>query len=555
MLSHLSIQNFTIIDELELEINSNMTVLTGETGAGKSIIVDALMLALGGRTDTSIIKHGAERCAISATFDIEKLPAAQQWLTEHELNNENECTLRRIIGSDGRSRGFINNQTIPLQVLRELGNLLVSIHGQHEHQTLLKPDKQRMLLDAYGSHTALVKSVQSIYARWRKTYEQLNTLKTQNEQKNARYDLLKYQVQELDKLALQAEELIQLDQEQKQLANADEMLQTCQSALNLLSENDEVNAINLLNDIQHQLIPLRKLDPKFINISELINNAIIQIEEANNELQHYLERIDLNPERLQFVEQRLTQIHETARKHRVKPEELLALHQQLATELQQLENSDEYLLQIQSELDKLALEYQHTAEELTKKRQQTAKRLAPLVEKHMHELGMPGGKFQIQFEKNSEQTFTNHGLEKVEFYVSANPGQPLQPLAKVASGGELSRISLAIHVLTAKNEATPTLIFDEVDVGIGGSTAGIVGRLLRTLGEAAQVLCVTHLPQVASQGHHHFQVSKTISNKTTQTNIKLLDPAEKIEEIARMLGGVKITKQTLAHAKEMLETN
>jgi DNA repair protein RecN (Recombination protein N) len=553
MLAHLSIQNFTLIDTLELEFKAGMTVLTGETGAGKSIIIDALSLALGARTDISIIKHGTERCAISASFHIAQLPAAQQWLIEHELDNEHDCLLRRVIGQDGRSRGSINGQTVPLQMLRELGHLLVSIHGQHEHQTLLKTDKQRSLLDAYGGHISLVKNLQTLYSRWRKTQEQLTSLQTQNTQKTARYELLTYQVKELEKLGLQAEELAALDTEQRQLAHADELLQTCQNTLNLISENDEINLLNLLNTAHNQLSHLQKLDNKLSTVADLLNNAIIQTEEADNELRHYLDKIELNPERLQFVEQRLTQIHEVARKHRVKPEELYALQQTLTTELQQLENSDIQLLQLQQELEQLTHEYQTVATELTQKRQQAAQQLSPLVEKHLHELGMPGGRLQIQFETLLKDSCHPAGLENIEFYVSANPGQPLQPLAKVASGGELSRISLAIHVLTTQNEATPTLIFDEVDVGIGGGTAEIVGRLLRTLGKSAQVLCVTHLPQVASQGHQHLQVSKMLDTQTTQTQIKLLDEAEKIQEIARMLGGVKITSQTLAHAKEMLE--
>lgn len=553
MLAHLSIQNFTIIDSLELEFQNGMTVLSGETGAGKSIIVDALMLALGARTDISLIKHGTDRCAVSALFDITQLPAAQQWLSEHELSNEHECSLRRVIGQDGRSRGFINGQTVPLQMLRELGNLLVSIHGQHEHQTLLKADKQRHLLDAYGSHLSLVKNVQTIHARWRNTYEQLQTLQTQNEQKNARYDFLKYQVQELEQLALQPEELTELDREQRQLANADELLQNCQSSLNLLSESEEVSVLALLNTAHTQLSQLQKLDTNFSNIADLINNAIIQTEEAGHELQRYLERVELNPERLQFVEQRLTQIYEIARKHRIKPEALYDLQQTLSDELHQLENSDTHLLQLQQTLDQLTIEYQTATAELTQKRQQAAKQLAPLIEQYLQQLGMPGGRFHIQFELLADE-FSPYGVERVEFYVSANPGQPPQPLAKVASGGELSRISLAIHVLTAKNEATPTLIFDEVDVGIGGGTAEIVGRLLRMLGKSAQVFCVTHLPQVASQGHQHFQVSKTTDKQTTHTQIKLLNNEEKVQEIARMLGGVKITAQTLAHAQEMLET-
>lgn len=553
MLSNLYIHNFTIIDKLDLELHAGMTVLTGETGAGKSILIDALLLALGGRAESSMVKQGAERCTISAAFAIEELPLAQQWLIEHELGNGDECILRRVINADGRSKGFINSQPVPLQMLRELSNLLISIHGQHEHQTLLKPDKQRALLDAYAGNSVLLKKVQTLYHRWRKTQDELTQLKTQSEQRLARYDLIKYQVQELDKLDLQKDEIKHLDQEQRQLANADQLLSTCQNTINLLTDDEEVNATRLLNTIHSQLLSLKNYDKKFNEIAELINNAIIQVEEASNEIQDYLNLIELNPERLQWVEQRLSSIYDMARKHRITPEELADLYHRLTIELQQLETSDERIQQLQQELVQLSTDYQTVALELTKCRQQAAKRLAPLVEKSIRELGMPGGKFNIHFESLTQNEFTNFGLERIEFYVSANPGQPLQPLAKVASGGELSRISLAIHVLTAKSEATPTLIFDEVDVGIGGGTAEIVGRLLRTLAKSTQVLCVTHLPQVAAQGHHHLQIGKTTANKTTATKVQVLDKNAKVQEIARMLGGVKITEQTLAHAKEMLE--
>lgn len=554
MLSNLYIHNFTIIDKLDLELHAGMTVLTGETGAGKSILIDALLLALGGRAESSMVKQGAERCTISVAFAIEKLPLAQQWLSEHELGNGDECILRRVINADGRSKGFINSQPVPLQMLRELSNLLVSIHGQHEHQTLLKPDKQRALLDAYAGNAALLKKVQTFYYRWRKTQDELTQLKTQSEQRLARYDLIKYQVQELNKLDLQKDEIKYLDQEQRQLANADQLLSTCQNTINLLTDAEEVNATHLLNTIHSQLFSLKNYDKKFNDIAELVNNAIIQVEEACNEIKDYLDQIELNPERLQWVEQRLSTIYDMARKHRITPEELADLYQRLTTELHQLETSDERIQQLQQELVQLSKDYQTAAIELTKCRQQAAKRLAPLVETSMHELGMPGGKFNIHFEMLSQDEFTSFGLERIEFHVSANPGQPLQPLSKVVSGGELSRISLAIHVLTAKSEATPTLIFDEVDVGIGGGTAEIVGRLLRTLAKSTQVLCVTHLPQVAAQGHHHLQVGKITANKTTATKVQVLDKNAKVREIARMLGGVKITEQTLAYAKEMLET-
>lgn len=553
MLHSLNIQNFTIIDELTLEFKSGMTVLTGETGAGKSILIDALLLALGDRTDSKVIRTDSERCVVNATFAIQQLPAAQQWLSSHELVSDDECLLRRIITADGRSKAFINGQVVPLQLLRELGNILIGIHGQHEHQALLKPDKQRVMLDAYAGHGALCKKVQNLYQQWRKTQEALQTLQTQNSERSARSELLRYQVNELDKLALQADELIELDKEQRQLANADRLLENCQTAISLLGDNEDGNALTLLNTIHQQLLTVQNIDPKINNTVELINSAIIAAQEAESELRHYLDQVELNPERLNWVEQRLSAIHDVARKHRVAPAELCELHTRFAQELNQLENHDVHLQQLQQELTQFAQAYLQAAAELSLSRQRATQRLMPLVEKSIRQLGMPQGRFIVQLETLADQQFTSFGLERVEFQVSANPGQPLQPLAKVASGGELSRISLAIHVLTAQNDATPTLIFDEVDSGIGGGTAEVVGRLLRDLSAHTQVLCVTHLPQVAALGHQHLQINKTLSKKSTKTEVISLDQRAKINEIARMLGGVKITEHTLAHAQEMVE--
>ncbi len=552
MLQHLSIQYFTIIDTIELEFKPGMTVLTGETGAGKSILIDALMLALGGRGDSSVIRTGHERCTVTAGFNIQALPLIQQWLIAHELASDGECLLRRVITTDGRSRAFINGQTMPLQQLRELANLLLSIHGQHEHQTLLKPEKQRILLDAYAGHTALVKKVQTIYNQWRGTQDELNTLLSHTEQRQARQELLAYQTQELIKLNLQEDELTSLDIEQRQLANADHLLNNFQQLLGLLAEQDKSNVLNLINSAQIQVNSLQNIDQQFNPIAELLTNAEIQINEAVTELRHYYAQIELNPERLEWVETRLGAIHDLARKHRIQPNELIALQNKLQSELEQLENSDVAITKLQKTIAQLKQDYQNAANELSISRKQAAEQLGPKVEKSMHQLNMPGGYFSVQFIANPDNQPACYGLEKIEFLVSTNPGQALQSLAKVASGGELSRISLAIHVLTAQTDTSPTLIFDEVDVGIGGGTAEVVGHLLRKLAKSAQVLCVTHLPQVAAQSEQHLQISKLTENNITQTYIRNLSPTDKIQEIARMLGGVKITKQTLAHAKEML---
>lgn len=552
MLQQLSIQNFTIIHQLDLEFKSGMTVLTGETGAGKSILIDALLLVLGSRADSKVIANGCERCTITASFDLTHLPHAQHWLQQQELTDPNqECQLRRVLTVDGRSRSFINGQSVPLQLLRELGNLLVSIHGQHEHQTLLKQEQQRALLDNYAGHTELVKKIKELYTQWHLVTEEYNNLQRVTEQRHARLELLKYQLNELDQLAPQAEELKKLDQEQRQLANAEQLLAYAQNSVTLL-DAEEGSVLKLLNKAQHFLSVKKSIDPKLANASELLMGAIIQVQEAIDDLTHYCESIDLNPECLHKVEQRLSALHEMARKHRIAPENLVDFHQQLQQELTSLQGANNQLEQLQQKLAELSKLYVDAAKELSKSRQLAAKKLAAGVEKTIQQLGMPKGKFAVQLETLPLDQFSSHGMERLEFYCSANPGQDLQSLAKVASGGELSRISLAIHVLTAQNEATPTLIFDEVDVGIGGGTAEIVGRLLAKLGESAQVLCVTHLPQVAALGHHHFQVDKTIQADTTLTEVKVLDKKSKVKEIARMLGGVKITEQTLAHAREMV---
>jgi DNA repair protein RecN (Recombination protein N) len=544
MLQHIHIQNFTIIQQLELELQTGLTALTGETGAGKSIIVDALELALGGRTDSSLIRHGCDRCDISTTFYLKYLPDAKQWLSKHDFElNDDTLILRRTITQDGRSRGYIQGQSAPLQQLKDLGNLLVNIHGQHEHQSLMKRDAQRLLLDSHAGQLALVKEVSSHYQTWHKAQTALDTLRAQDN--TARRELLRYQVQELDTLALADNELEKLEQEHKQLANASQLIADGHAALNIMTEHELNRACHLLKSIQ-------SIDSAVTPTTELLNSVIIQTEEAINELRRYLDDLELNPERLLFLEQRLQAIYDLARKHRITPENLSKRHQELAAELKQLENADSHLEALEETLKTALLKYDAAAKKLTKQREKIAKTFSAEVTERMQTLGMPGGKFSAHIEPLTEPSM--YGLEKIEFQVSANPGQPLQSLSKVASGGELSRISLAIQVMAAQSDTTPTLIFDEVDVGIGGGTAEIVGNLLRALGKTSQVLCVTHLPQVASKGHHHLQVQKQTVDGNTVTQIQILTADEKVQEIARMLGGLKITKQTLAHAKEMIET-
>jgi DNA repair protein RecN (Recombination protein N) len=554
MLLHLTIENFTIIQHLELEFKSGMTVLTGETGAGKSILIDALLLALGGRTDNRCVKAGEERCSITAEFAVQHLPAVRAWLEEHDLIAEEDCLLRRTLTADGRSRAFINGQAVPVQFLRELGSLLISIHGQHEHQSLLKADKQRFMLDAYAGHLMLVQKIQALYSSWQKKQEMLEELKLQSAQREAQLALLNYQVNELNQLALQPGEIELLDKEQRHHAHREQLLANVQQVLSLLSESEENTILQLLNKAQYLLASAQSIDETLASVNELISNAFIQLNEAESELRHYLDRIEFDPERLAFVEQRLSVIHELARKHRAPSNELPLIHQQLQATLTQLQNSDSAIEALEADIKQIASDYLENAKLLTAQRKEAAKQLTPAIEKHLQQLNMPGSSFAISFLPNDNKEFASYGLERLEFQVSTNPGHPLQSLAKIVSGGELSRISLAIHVLTAQKDTTPTLIFDEVDVGIGGSTAEVVGRLLQTLGQCVQVFCVTHLPQVAALGHQHFRVSKIIENDNTVTHVEALETENKIYEIARMLGGVKVTPQTLAHAREMVES-
>lgn len=546
MLTQLLIKNFTIIEELNLDLQSGMTVLTGETGAGKSIIIDSLELALGARAGIKTVRKNCERCEITVIFDLQNILSARKWLKEHDLESNNECIIRRIIDADGRSRSTINGIPCPQQLVRELGVLLINIHGQHEHQNLLKADKQLEMLDCFAGHDNLCNKVKNLYLNWQKVNSELQEIQTLTNDRDAQTDLLHYQIDELDNLSLEENELENLHQEHKQLLHSEQILENCRTALELISQNN-------LSTAQSQLAGTLAIDKKINPAYELVNSAIIHAEEAEYELRHYLDSIDSNPEHLQTIEARLNKIHDLARKHRIKPEQLPDLHNELKEKLQQINNAQSNLIELQQKSAQLADEYLNAAKELSASRLEAAQKLAEKITKQMQQLNMPQGKFKVELSFINNNEFTANGLERAKFLVAVNPGHPFQPLNKTASGGELSRISLAIQVITATKDTTPTLIFDEVDAGIGGKTAQIVGYLLRSLGETAQVLCVTHLPQVAAQGHHHLQVSKNTTTDSTSAHIETLTGETRVQEIARMLGGIKITGQTLAHAKEMCE--
>lgn len=551
MLSHLQICDFAIIDRLELELGPGMTAVTGETGAGKSILVDALGLVLGERADSTTVRHGAERADISAVFDLEHLPAARRWLAGRDLDLEPDCHLRRVVSGEGRSRAYINGSPQPLQALREFGDLLVDIHGQHEHQSLLKRELQRQLLDDYGGHPALLAELGEHFQAWTRLRRRLENLQRAALERESRLDLLRYQVQELQTLNLQADEVPALEEEQRRLANAGRLLENSRQILDRLYEDESLSVHSLLNQFLRDLESLGTLDARLAPITELLNAALIQVQEAGDELRRYLHHLDLDPGRLEWVDQRLADVHALARKHRLSPGELPVLLERLQTELDALETSELREERLGKELKTVSEAYFRCAETLSGRRAAAAETLKTKVSEAMHGLGMPGGRFEVALERGDKPT--PYGLESVEFRVSANPGQPVKPLNKVASGGELSRISLAIQVITARAARIPTLVFDEVDTGIGGGVAEIVGRQLRTLGESRQVLCVTHLPQVAAQAHQHLQVSKQTGPRSTRTLVAALCSEERIGEIARMLGGIELTDNTLAHAREMIE--
>jgi DNA repair protein RecN (Recombination protein N) len=554
MLIQIHISNLVTIQELHLDIAAGTTVLTGETGAGKSILIDAIELALGSRITGNIVRPGQEKADISICFDVSKLPAACAWLKNYDLNTDShECIIRRSITHDGRSRSYINGMPSTLQPLRELSELLIDIHGQHEHQCLLKSDKQREIVDRYAGHYDLVDKVEVLADEWQQLNREIAALRKKADDRSSRSEFLKFQLQELEELQLSPDEFSSLDLEHKQLAHADELLQHINLAVNCLSDNEEVNALHTLNQALQSLETVQRVDPKISAWIDSLKNALILVSDTEDDLRRYLESVELDPERLQKIELRIGTLFDLARKHKVAPQELYDFQLKIAAELAELETSDERLSELANQLLVIEKNYYVTANKLTLSREKTGKKLAVEITQIIQTLALPYAQFEIHFEKEDAARISPAGLEKVLFHIKTNTDQPLQPLHKVVSGGELSRIGLAIHMATATQHTISTLIFDEVDVGIGGGTAEIVGKLLRQLGKTHQVICITHQPQVAAQGHQHLCVEKVTQQGSTHTKVSLLNDAQKIQELARMLGGVEITKKTIAHAKEMLE--
>ncbi len=553
MLTHIHISNLAIVDEIDIELEPGMTTLTGETGAGKSILVDALGLVLGDRADSAVIRHGCERAEIAAGFDITGNRSVSRWLQQRDMDADGECQLRRVINRSGRSRGYINGQAATMNLLRELGEQLVDIHGQHEHQSLLRTPVQRQLLDAFGGHHKALEQVAALSADWREARARLDTLVTSDTERDARLDLLRYQLQELDALGMTSADITSIDEEYARQANAGRLLSACQAGLQRLDADDGESASSLVNQTLDELRELSTLDSGLQETVALLTEAAINIQEGITSLRHYTDGLDLDPERLHWLEQRIGLLHDLARKHHCKPVELPDVERRLREELDSIEHADEHRADLETRVSELGSAWSGAAAELTRRRKKAARTFSKEITAAMQTLGMAGGIFEARVDQRKDAACSANGQDDIVFLVSANKGQPPQALAQVASGGELSRISLSIQVISAGSETIPTLIFDEVDSGIGGGVAEIVGRKLRALANGRQVLCVTHLPQVAALAHQQCQVIKTTTGETTRTRVSRLDSQERIDEIARMLGGVKITRQTRGHAEEMIK--
>ena len=569
MLTNLSIRNYAIASALDISFKPGMTAITGETGAGKSIILGALGLVLGDRADRDVVRDGCERADISAEFDVSNLTAASQWLTDNALESPDDpglCLLRRSVSSDGRSRAWVNNTPVTLQALSALGECLMDIHSQHEHHSLLKKTTHQTLLDDFAGTQDNVRQLRQLAAQWRELQQQLTALKHAIAGQSAANELARYQLDELETLQLGDQELQQLEQELDELSQADARLAGIQSLLLICREHDEGNIRQQLQQAQQMLRQLTQkkttgesadsVAARLQSVGDMLNTALIQVEEAADEMNRLADRIEINPARLEQLNQRLNDIHQLARKHKVRPDELPALRQQLQEQLDSVLHNTDQIQQLETLQAQLREQWQRIASETGKKRQVAAKKLATAVNAQLHALGMSEAELSVTLHPEDPETPQTHGLEHAEFLISTNRGQAPRALAKIASGGELSRISLAIQVITAMTSQTPCLVFDEVDVGIGGSVARVVGKLLRQLGTRGQVLCVTHQALVAGMANQHFKVSKSSATESARSQVTELDAGQRQIEVARMLGGEDnqgvVSSESIAHARELL---
>jgi DNA repair protein RecN (Recombination protein N) len=552
MLAGLSIRDLAVVDTLELEFESGFTVLTGETGAGKSILLTALGLALGDRADSGLIRPGAQRAEVHVTFELDEAGEASRWLETHELRDGTNCMLRRVINPDGRSKAFINSRPVTLQALQELGALLVEIHGQHAHLSLLQASEQRRLLDESGSEPGLVKDTQELFNRWKSLSRELTARRQEAADRAAREELLRYQLEEMARLEISNLDYQGLLIQHTRLANVGRIGALSREQLDLLYDNEQLSVTKLLVQARHAAKELEQLAPELNGLNGMLQEAEIQVKEAVATLRHAIDDLECDPKQLEALDERLADLHHLARKHHTHPQELPAKYQELQDEVDRLTRGAERVGELEVAVMDTAQAYQAAAQRLSEQRKATAQRLSQRISDLIRELGMPHGRFEIDVQAQPASERSAFGQDSIEFLVAANPGLPSRPLTKVASGGELSRLSLAIQVSAIDYKKAPSLIFDEVDSGIGGRVAEIVGQKLRLLARDRQVFCVTHLPQVAAQGQNHFLVEKQSHSQMTRTSVRALSTVERKPEIARMLGGIRITEQTLAHAEEML---
>lgn len=555
MLQHLLIRNVAIANNIEVEWSSGMTSISGETGAGKSILLNSLALALGGRAESAMVRHGESRAEVVATFNVDRIDRAKGWLQSKELDNGSECILRRTISADGRSRGYINGQPVPLAELKEVGEYLIDIHSQHAHQSLLNSDHQLQLLDDFCGNSEKRREVKERWIAWQGLLRKFQSKSKYTEDKINRIQLLEYQCAELEELNIAVGEVEAMEQQFKRLQKSDTLIATTNRTIEELSNENEVSSAGLIDGLKQSLNRMQSLEDDneaLHSAVQLMEGAVIQLEESLGDLTSYSSSFDIDDQARFDLEARLNAVHELARKHRVQSEDLYLLTGQLGEELSQLKQDNESLESMESELKVREQAYFNSAQQLAEARRRGAESFKAEIMAKLNQLAMNGAEFDVQFQDRAEPSV--QGTEQLQFLISLNPGQPLKPMTKVASGGELSRISLAIQVLCAEHSTIPTLVFDEVDVGVSGATAEIVGHMLRSVGTWGQVLCVTHLPQVAALGHNHMVVSKTHSDNLTTTAISPIDQSERVDEIARMLGGIDITAQTRAHAEEMLRS-
>ncbi len=552
MLVNLKIRDFAIVDEIDVEFRGGMTVISGETGAGKSILIDALGLVLGERGGTQHVRRGARRAEFAAEFDIAGLPAAQGWLETQALDLDNGCLLRRVIGADGRSRAFVNGNAVPVAQLKALGELLVDIHGQHFHQSLGRRDVQRALLDHFAGLADERQDTELAFRRWRQIADRQSELLDGDADRASRVDLLTFQLQELDALGVADGEYAELHAEREKLKNSGRLADGTTAALHALSDGEPAAADGLIAEALRSIAGIADYDAELAPLIELLNSAEIQIQEATDSLRRYRERIDMDPDRQNRVEERLDAMHAIARKHRIAVDAIPELHVRLQQDLDDLQHAEERGRALDAEVQAAHRDWTVRAETLSSARTKAAAGFSAAVTETMAGLGMPGGRFEVSVRRLPDNQGKPWGVDDIEFLISANPGQPPQPLAKIASGGELSRMSLSIQVIASAGSEIPTMIFDEVDSGVGGGVAEMVGRRLAELAAARQVLCVTHLPQVACQADEHLRISKVSDDQATFTRLKVLNDEQRVEELARMLGGVKITRKTMEHAAEML---